>query len=63
MVMKREASPANRVRNATAVDALHDARAMPPGAPRAAALKQAGLLRRVADSAGLILARRGRPPK
>jgi hypothetical protein len=59
--MKQEASPTSRTRNATAVDALQEAREMPPGAQRADALKQAGLLRRAADSHGLILAKRGRP--
>jgi hypothetical protein len=58
--MKQEASSDSRIQNATAVDALQDAREMPPGARRADALKRAGLLRRVADS-GLILAKRGRP--
>jgi hypothetical protein len=46
-----------------AVDALQNARDMPAGAQRADALKQAGLLRRVADGHGLIFAKRGRPPK
>jgi hypothetical protein len=59
--VKQEASPDSRSRNAGAVDALQEARQMPPGAQRADALKQAGLLRRVADSHGLILAKRGRP--
>jgi hypothetical protein len=63
MVMKQQASPASRTQNAMAVDALQNAREMPPGARRAAALKQAGLLRRVADSHGLISAKRGRPRK
>jgi hypothetical protein len=61
MVMKQEASPASRTQDATAADALQDAREMPPGAQRIDALKQAGLLRRVADSHGLISAKRGRP--
>ena len=59
--MKQEASPDSRSRNAGAVDALQEARAMPPGAQRVDALKQAGLLRRVADSHGLTLAKRSRP--
>jgi hypothetical protein len=59
--MKQEASPDSRTQNATAVDALQDAREMPPGARRADAFKRAGLLRRIADSHGLILAKRGRP--
>jgi hypothetical protein len=59
--MKQEALPDSRTRNATAMDALQDAREMPPGAQRADALKQAGLLQRVADSHGSIMARRGRP--
>jgi hypothetical protein len=61
--MKQETSSASRSRNATAVDALQEAREMPPGAQRADALKQAGLLRRVADSDGVVLPKRGRPPK
>jgi hypothetical protein len=61
VVMKQEASPTSRTQNAMAVDALQEARGMPPGAQRAEALKQAGLLRRVADSYGLFLAKRGRP--
>jgi hypothetical protein len=59
--VKQEASPDSRSRNAGAVDALQEARAMPPGAQRADALKQAGLLRRGADIHGVILAKRGRP--
>jgi hypothetical protein len=59
--VKQEASPDSRSRNAGAVDALQEARQMPPGAQRADALKQAGLLRHVADSHGVILAKRGRP--
>ena len=61
--MKQPASPASRTLNAIAVDALQTAREMPAGAQRANALKQAGLLRRVADSHGSILAKRGRPRK
>jgi hypothetical protein len=61
--MKQQASPASRTLDAIAVDALQNAREMPAGAQRAKALKQAGLLRRVADSHGLILAKRGRPRK
>jgi len=61
--MKQEVSSASRTRNAMAVDALQEARGMPPGVQRADALKQAGLLRRVADSHGLISAKRGRPAK
>jgi hypothetical protein len=53
----------NRHQDARAMDALEDAREMPPGAPRTEALKKAGLLRRTADSQGLIFAKRGRPRK
>ena len=59
--MKQEASPDSRSQDASAVDALQEARGMPPGAQRADALKKAGLLRRVADSQGLIFAKKGRP--
>ena len=61
--MKQETSPDIRGQNASAVDALQEARAMPPGAQRTNALKKAGLLRRVADSQGLVFAKRGRPRK
>ena len=53
----------NRHQDARAMDALEDAREMPPGAQRTEALKKAGLLRRTADSEGLISAKRGRPRK
>jgi hypothetical protein len=53
----------NRHQDARAMDALEDAREMPPGAQRTEALKKAGLLRRTADSQGLIFAKRGRPRK
>jgi hypothetical protein len=53
----------NRHQDARAMDALEEAREMPPGAPRTEALKKAGLLRRTADSQGLIFAKRGRPRK
>jgi hypothetical protein len=53
----------NRRQNARAMDALEEARGMPPGAPRTEALKKAGLLRRTADSQELIFAKRGRPRK
>jgi hypothetical protein len=46
-----------------AVDALELARVMPPGPERNEALKLAGLLRCAADSRGLVIAKRGRPPK
>ena len=61
--MKQKASPASRTRDAMAVDALQTARDMPAGAQRADALKQAGLLRRVADGHGVVFAKRGRTPK
>jgi hypothetical protein len=59
----QEISPDSRSLNASATDALQEAREMPPGPQRADALKQAGLLRRAADGHGLILAKRGRPRK
>jgi len=59
--VKQETSPDIRSQNASAVDALQEARGMPPGAQRANALKKAGLLRRVADSQGLIIAKKAGP--
>jgi hypothetical protein len=61
--MKQKASPASRSRDAMAIDALQNARELPAGAQRANAVKQAGLLRCVADDHGVIFAKRGRPPK
>jgi hypothetical protein len=46
---------------ADAMEALEEAREMPPGLQRARALKQAGLLRHAADNPGLIFVQRGRP--
>jgi len=63
VAVKQEASPDSRSQNANAVDALQEARAMPPGAQRTDALKTAGLLQCVADSHGLIFTRKGRPRK
>jgi hypothetical protein len=40
--------------NDVALDALEDARQMPPGAQRSMALKRAGLLRRSADNMGVV---------
>jgi hypothetical protein len=62
-VMKQETSSGSHSRDATAEDALQEAREMPPGAQRTDALKQAGLLRRAADSDGVVLPKRGRPRK
>jgi hypothetical protein len=56
-------SPDSRSQNARAMDALEEAREMPPGSQRTHALKQADLLRHAADSQGLTFARRGRPRK
>jgi hypothetical protein len=61
--VKQETSADVRSQNANAVDALEEAREMPPGAQRTNALKKAGLLQRVADSQGLMFAKRGRPRK
>jgi len=65
MAEKQESmiSADSRRQNARAMDALEEAREMPPGAPRTDALKKAGRLRRTADSQGLIFAKRGRPRK
>jgi hypothetical protein len=62
---KQEVQPSldSRSQNTQAMDALEEARAMPPGLRRSEALKKAGLLRRATDSQGLIFARRGRPRK
>jgi len=43
--------------------ALDDARAMPPGPEKAAALRKAGELRNAADKRGVSFAKRGRPSK
>jgi hypothetical protein len=53
-------SDSRRLR-AKAIDALEEAQAMSPGAPRTEALKKAGLLRRTADNQGVISAKRGGP--
>jgi hypothetical protein len=60
-IVKQETSPDGRSHNAIAVDALQEARGMPPGARRTDALKKAGLLRRAADSQELIVRKKGRP--
>jgi hypothetical protein len=49
--------------DARAVEALDEARTMPQGPERNAALKQASLLRVAADAQGLIFSKRGRPRK
>ena len=41
----------------------HEARAMPQGPERTAAMKKAGILRKAADAHGIIYAKRGRPTK
>jgi hypothetical protein len=61
--VKQDTSSDGRSQNAIAVDALQEARGMPPGARRTDALKKAGLLRRVADSQALIVRKKGRPRK
>jgi hypothetical protein len=48
---------------ARALDALEAAREMPRGAERTRALKEAGRLRYIADLQGMVVVRRGRPPK
>jgi hypothetical protein len=62
-IVKPETSPDSRSQIAIAVDALQEARRMPPGAERTDALKKAGLLRRVADSQALIVRKEDRPRK
>ena len=62
-IVKQEASPDSRSQSAIAVDALQEAREMPPGVKRSDALKKAGLLRCVADSHALIFRKKGRPRK
>ena len=49
--------------DAEATAALEEARNMPPGPDRTAALKNAGILRRTADLQRLAFAKRGRPRK
>jgi hypothetical protein len=49
--------------DAEALTALDEARAMPHGPERTAAMKKAGILRKEADLHGIVFARRGRPPK
>jgi hypothetical protein len=49
--------------DASALEALEAARAMPHGPARTEALKKAGLLRHQADLRGLVFAKRGRPRK
>jgi len=49
--------------DASALEALEAARAMPHGPARTEALKKAGLLRNQADRRGLVFAKRGRPRK
>ena len=49
--------------DASALEALEAARAMPQGPARTEALKKAGLLRRQADLRGVAFAKRGRPKK
>jgi hypothetical protein len=48
---------------AKALTALDEARAMPHGPARTAALKRAGMLRAEADLLGVTFAKRGRPRK
>jgi len=48
---------------AEALAALEEARAKAPGPERTEALKRAGILRNAVDMQGVLLAKRGRPPK
>ena len=61
--MKQEPPADDRNQNARALDALQEAREMPPGAQRIEALKKAGLLRHAAESRELTFVKRGRPRK
>lgn len=49
--------------DASALEALENARAMPHGPARTEALKKAGLLRNAADLRGIAFAKKGRPRK
>jgi hypothetical protein len=49
--------------DAEATMALEQAREMPQGPERTQAMKKAGLLRKAADSRGIVFAKRGRPAK
>jgi hypothetical protein len=53
----------HRSQHAEAMDALENARAMPPGPRRTEALKKAGALRYAADSQGSMSPKRRRPRK
>jgi hypothetical protein len=57
--VKQKASPDSRNKDERALDALQEARKMPPGAQRTDALKKAGLLRHAADIHGLTFTKRG----
>jgi hypothetical protein len=46
-----------------ALAALEKARAMPNGPERTEAMKRAGILRNAVDIQGLLIPKRGRPPK
>ncbi len=48
---------------AHALAALEEARAVPPGPERTAAMKKAGILRNAATLRGMFFAKPGRPPK
>jgi hypothetical protein len=48
---------------AHALAALEEARAVPPGPERTAAMKKAGILRNAAALRGMFFAKPGRPPK
>jgi hypothetical protein len=46
-----------------ALAALEEARTLPPGPERIAAMKRAGILRNAANLQGIFFAKRGRPAK
>jgi hypothetical protein len=62
-MVKKIEDPLQHDLHMQALVALEQARAMPHGAARSEALKQAGILQNAADMQGLTFARRGRPPK
>jgi hypothetical protein len=63
MTVQRSVNRPDRDIDAEAQEALDAARAMPHGPERIRALKEAGVLRNIADRGGPVFARRGRPRK
>lgn len=54
---------AHVIQNELAIEALEEARLLPPGRERTEALRNAGLLRHLVEAKGVIFAKRGRPRK